>query len=191
MKKTFQILASIVLLFSLVRCVTYDAPLLYSKGYEIGVHEALRFDGYYIDTNLLIENKLTRPEGKGVYLTCPLFFYKDGSVKLWPGLRNELYADSLLAAGHDWGRIGIYKVSNDTLFLEYWVGSSSSWLHKFRTNKVLKITDNQLQLVGVLNEVGTFKEYDRDYQTVFRFRPSKIKPNHQPNWIFEREKWNE
>ena len=185
-KKLFIIL--VVLTVILLQSCRIENPLIYSKDYTVGHNDLLRFDGYYIDTILLTTSKEAN-KYDGTILSSPLFFYEDGTVKIWPGLQKETDADSLLPINKKWGFTGIYKVENDNLHIEYWVTDSGSGV-RYRQSLVLKITESKLQLIGRLNnnkEVVDIKKY---LKRTYVFRKNLKKPIIKKNWIRERKKWN-
>jgi hypothetical protein len=165
-----------------------ERPLVYSKDYVIGENDLLKFDGYYIDSELLTTNKAERMKS-GVVLTSPLFFYKDGSVKIWPGLKNEKIADSLLLNNKDWGFTGIYQIIDNNLFVEYWIGDMGSG-NLSRKSLVLKLTKNKLLLLGELNDNKELINIPEESKRKYIFRQNYRKPIIKVNWIRKKKKWN-
>jgi len=163
-------------------------PLIYSKDYIVGSNALLKFDGYYIGSELLTTSK-TLDEGWGTILTSPLFFYEDGTVKIWPGVKNEKAADSLLLANKRWGYTGIYKIIKDSLYLEYWSRDSGTG-NLYRQSLVIKIAEGKLQLIGRLNDNKEFVSINEKYIRTYIFRKNLVKPIVKNNWIKERKKWN-
>jgi hypothetical protein len=176
------------LIIALLSSCKIENPLIYSKNYSVGHNDLLKLDGYYIDSELLTTSNTENKEW-GTILTCPLFFYEDGTVKIWPGLKNEKVADSLLLNNKKWGFTGIYKIVNDSLYIEYWIGDSGTG-NLYRQSLVLKITNGKLLLIGKLNDKKEVINIKDKNKRSFIFRKSLKKPIIKRNWIKERKKWN-
>lgn len=178
----------LTLIGAIVSCST-DKPLIYSKGYIVGTNENLRTDGYYIDSRLLSENE-DRNRNKGTSITTPIFFYPDGTVKVWPGLKNEIVVDSFLAVKHDLGSTGIYQIENDTITIELWRRDSGTILHLRRVNYCFQIQQGLIRFIGYRNEDNSIRPVDEQYMITLIFRENNNMPVVTNNWIKEKKKWN-
>jgi hypothetical protein len=133
LRKTILLLIIIISMF----CGCVDRLTFYNKDYVPQLNSKLRFDGYYAykekswgevtiqyDKTELWSNPIT-----------PIFFYQDGLTAYHPTHKDESSLKETIiknkGGSPDWG---VYKISNDTLTVEFLQSNPSKMRRERSTN---------------------------------------------------------
>ncbi len=164
-------------------CETYDKAIIYHPNYNPGQSKMLRFDGYYSDTLKRDFNEYERRYFK-TYIV-PDFYYMDGTCMLGGILTNMDTVASHIKKGWSIGEWANYKISNDTIYIEWFDHDHASvGLHRVYITGII-LPDKIYFPTQVTREGGTPRSA---YYTFFH--QYDLKPDSTENWIRKNKFYN-
>ncbi len=164
-------------------CTTYEKVTVYHRDYDPGWDDRLLFNGYYDDT---VYEEFEAFGGRIIKDPVrPVFFYDDGTAILgWAASNMDSVASFIRRGWHNIGFWGNYKITGDTIVIEFLTHNGGSGVMETHIKK------------GVLDKGSIYFPRQQSHSkqpvspayTIF-FHPFPLKPDSTKSWIRQHRRY--